>query len=62
MNKLENKYVIVVPMVIVVVFLIIIIIIIIIILYMYMRFCGLVGSGLDHRSLPPEFEYRRWHI
>ena len=23
---------------------------------------GLVGSGLDHRSLPPEFEIRRGHI
>jgi len=22
---------------------------------------GLVGSELDHRSLPPEFESRRWH-
>ena len=26
------------------------------------RFCGLVGSALDHRSLPAEFEFRRGHI
>jgi len=26
------------------------------------RLCGLVGSALDYRSLPPEFESRRRHI
>jgi len=26
------------------------------------RLCGLTGSVLDHRSLPPEFESRRGHI
>jgi len=26
------------------------------------RFCGLVGSALDHRLLLPGFEYRRGHI
>ena len=26
------------------------------------RICGLTGSMLDHRSLPPVFESRRWHI
>jgi len=26
------------------------------------RLRGLTGSGLDHKSLPPEFEHRRGHI
>ena len=30
--------------------------------YLFLRLRGLTGSAFDHRSMPPEFESRRWHI